>query len=183
MQDSAENERCTHFGRSHNATHSALFAFGEGTEIVRAAPKIRPLTPNDANDIARVLGLSHGLPVPTVARWHAPNRDRVLVEERPFGSADVFGAFSGDHLIGYITWRPQWIDHLYVMPEHTEAGVGTALLDAVKARQKRIDLWTLENNTHARKFYEARGFVEIELTNGAGRAEQEPDVLYRWLRP
>jgi putative acetyltransferase len=148
---------------------------------VRALPTIRQLTPEDTHDVARVLGQSYGWEMPRVAARETPVRNRERVPERLFGSAEMSGAFAGRELIGYIAWRPQWIDHLYVVPEHNKRGVGTALLDAVKAHQSRIDLWTLENNTRARRFYEARGFSAVERTESPRNEEPEADVLYRWL--
>ena len=148
---------------------------------MRPTPTIRRLTPDDTHDVARVLGASYGWSMPRVASTRTAGKQAPLIKERLFGSAEMSGAFSGNELIGYIAWRPNWIDHLYVVPEHTERGIGTALLNAVKAHQARIDLWTVENNTLARRFYEARGFFEIERTTGQTCDEQEPDVLYRWI--
>ncbi len=146
-----------------------------------AQPTIRPLTPDDTHDVARVLGESYGWAMPHLAGRHTAEDDRTFVKERLFGSAEMSGAFIGTELIGYVAWRPEWIDHLYVVPEQTDQGIGTALLDVIKSHQQRIDLWTLENNTRARRFYEARGFVEIQRTDGKTNEEQEPDLLYRWL--
>jgi putative acetyltransferase len=148
---------------------------------MRARPTIRALTPEDTHDVARVLGASYGWSMPETADCRTPAQKRMPAVEPLFGSAEMSGAFSGDELIGYIAWRPNWVDHLYVVPEHTERGIGTALLDAVKAQQQQIDLWTVEGNTLARRFYEARGFVEIERTDGGINDQQEPDVLYRWF--
>jgi putative acetyltransferase len=147
-----------------------------------AIATIRALTPADTHDVARVLGASYGWEMSAHADHRPVQQKGNLPEEEPlFGSAEMAGAFAGDELIGYIAWRPQWIDHLYVVPEYTERGIGTALLDAVKAHQTRIDLWTVESNTNARRFYEARGFVVIERPDGTRDEDLEPDVLYRWL--
>jgi hypothetical protein len=40
----------------------------------------------------------------------------------------------------------------------------------------------LQRNTRARRFYEARGFVLTEETDGAGNEENEPDARYLWVR-
>ncbi len=49
-----------------------------------------------------------------------------------------------------------------------------------KAASTSLQLWTFQKNTSARRFYEARGFVVIEETDGSTNEEREPDVLYRW---
>jgi putative acetyltransferase len=148
---------------------------------VSAAPKIRRLTTADTHDVARVLGASFGWDMTQTGDQQLPNQDRAQAEEPLFGSAEMSGAFVGRELIGCIAWRPSWVDHLFVLPDHTERGIGTALLDGVKAHQPRIDLWTVENNMYARRFYEARGFVAIDRAGAAPPDELEPDVLYRWL--
>jgi GNAT superfamily N-acetyltransferase len=61
-------------------------------------------------------------------------------------------------------------------------GTGTALLQVAKASSSRLRLWTFQRNRAARRFYEARGFVLIEETDGAANHEKEPDALYRWTR-
>ncbi|MDX6200035.1 MAG: hypothetical protein QOJ79_3186 [Actinomycetota bacterium] len=50
---------------------------------------------------------------------------------------------------------------LYIDPDLRSNGIGTALMDAGFARlpQPLHTLWTLEDNTAARRFYERHGFV------------------------
>ena len=50
------------------------------------------------------------------------------------------------------------------------------------ARLRRLQLWTFQRNAQARRFYEARGFVVVEQTDGAGNEEKEPDARYLWTR-
>jgi putative acetyltransferase len=35
-------------------------------------------------------------------------------------------------------------------------------------------------NERARRFYEKRGCVPVEFTDGSGNEEKTPDVRYRW---
>jgi putative acetyltransferase len=60
--------------------------------------------------------------------------------------------------------------------------MGCALLDIAKAVSGSLQLWTFQRNIAARRFYEARGFVAVEETDGSHNEEREPDVLYRWDR-
>ena len=41
-------------------------------------------------------------------------------------------------------------------------------------------LWTFEGNHRARRFYEQRGFVAVEFTDGSRNEERTPDVRYQW---
>ena len=73
------------------------------------------------------------------------------------------------------------LNHLYVEPAEQTRGIGAALLAHAKLRRDRgFRLWTFQRNANARRFYERRGFHVVELTNGSGNEEREPDVLYEW---
>lgn len=52
-----------------------------------------------------------------------------------------------------------------------------------KATSRSLQLWTFQKNDGGRRFCEARGFVAVDVTDGARNEEREPDVLYRWTRP
>jgi ribosomal protein S18 acetylase RimI-like enzyme len=58
-------------------------------------------------------------------------------------------------------------------------GIGSRLLDCALATAPRpIRLYTFQQNTGARRFYERNGFLPIRFTDGAANEEQCPDVLY-----
>ena len=99
-----------------------------------------------------------------------------------FATCTLWGAFDGDRLTGLIAFRDDWIEQLYVLPEAQGQGVGTALLDVAKRAVARLQLWTFQRNAQARRFYEARGFVVVEQTDGTGNEEKEPDARYLWTR-
>jgi ribosomal protein S18 acetylase RimI-like enzyme len=76
-----------------------------------------------------------------------------------------------------------WIDQLYVHPDFVSHGIGAALLASViSSDAKSIRLYTFEQNTRARLFYERRGFVAIAFSDGHGNEEKCPDVLYELTR-
>ena len=83
--------------------------------------------------------------------------------------------------VGYARATPTWLDDLYVVPEAARRGVGTALLDLVKAqRPAGFCLWVFEQNEPARAFYRRHGLVELERTDGEGNEERQPDVRMAW---
>lgn len=90
------------------------------------------------------------------------------------------GRFDGDVLSGIIAFRDGWVEQLYVLPAVQGRGVGTELLDVAKHACDRLELWTFQRNALARRFYEARGFMLIEQTNGTRNEEKEPDARYLW---
>jgi len=94
----------------------------------------------------------------------------------------VWGAFDADVLTGIIAFRKGWIDQFYVLPEMQRRGVGSELLQVAQRSSDRLQLWTFQRNAPARCFYEARGFVLVEQTDGTRNEEREPDVRYLWTR-
>ena len=83
--------------------------------------------------------------------------------------------------VGYLALVDDILDHLYVGPEHQNQGVGSLLMAKAKAlRPAGLRLYAFQRNRHARAFYEARGFMPVEFSDGTGNQEGEPDVLYRW---
>ncbi len=117
--------------------------------------------------------------LPWLAGLHTPDEDRAYFRELVFAACEVWGA-SDAALVGFIAFREDWIDQLYVLPHRQNQGVGTALLGIARAAWPRLSLWTFQRNAPARRFYEANGFVVVEETDGGGNEEREPDVLYRW---
>ncbi|WP_257165716.1 GNAT family N-acetyltransferase [Bradyrhizobium sp. SRS-191] len=120
--------------------------------------------------------------LPWLAGLHTPDEDRWFYRERVFRDCELWGAFSGDDLAGLIALRAGWIDQLYVGPGAQGRGVGSALLDVAKLGSDRLQLWTFQRNIAARRFYERRGFLLVEETDGAHNEEREPDALYCWAR-
>jgi GNAT superfamily N-acetyltransferase len=73
------------------------------------------------------------------------------------------------------------VNQFYVAPGDQRRGVGDAMLaHAKRLRPGGLRLWTFQRNAPARRFYERRGFVAQEFTDGATNMEREADVLYRW---
>ncbi len=103
-------------------------------------------------------------------------RDRVMVED------EVWGAFDGDVLRGQIALLPGWIDHLYVDPDFHGIGIGDQLVKLAQRLQSELSLYTFQSNTRTRGFYERRGFVIAELTDGSRNEEEMPDITYHWCR-
>ena len=95
-------------------------------------------------------------------------------------AAEVWVSEGADGLAAFIAFTPDWVEHLYVHPDHHGRGLGDALLAKAKAVSRELRLWTFQKNAQARGFYEGRGFVAERETDGAENMEREPDVLYRW---
>jgi ribosomal protein S18 acetylase RimI-like enzyme len=98
--------------------------------------------------------------------------DEVVVAEVEGGIAGFVAMSSGGDLL----------EHLYVHPQLTGRGIGTALLERAKARMPGgFRLWVFQANAGARRFYERHGLRVVKLTDGAANEEKTPDALYEWL--
>jgi len=140
---------------------------------------LRPATAADADELAAIhLASRRAAAMPPGVHPDAAVRDwmsRRLQEDEAW-VAEVAGA-----AVGYARFTESWLDDLYVLPEHAGQGVGSALLDLVKARRPDgFCLWVFETNARALRFYEQRGLVGLEHTDGSATEEGAPDVRMAW---
>ncbi|KGT74955.1 acetyltransferase [Bradyrhizobium japonicum] len=143
---------------------------------------LRQLALTDMGAAAQVHRIAFDQAMPWLLGLHTPAEDRWFYRERVFPTCRVWGRFNDDELTGIIAFRDGWIEQLYLLPAAQGRGVGTELLDVAKAAYDRLELWTFQRNTPARRFYEARGFTLVEQTDGARNEEREPDARYVWTR-
>ena len=111
---------------------------------------------------------------------HADDDVRAHFAGTVLPNAETWVAEEDGVVVGLLVLDGPWIDHLYLEPEVTGRGIGSALLDQAKARRPDgLDLWAFQSNTRARRFYERHGFVAVAETDGDNE-EGAPDVRYRW---
>ena len=84
--------------------------------------------------------------------------------------------------VAFMAIRGDFIDHLYVHPDHQQRGIGKALLEhARQVSPEHLWLYTLQVNAGARLFYEKNGFT-AEKFGMSPPPESEPDVQYHWRK-
>jgi 8-oxo-dGTP pyrophosphatase MutT (NUDIX family)/N-acetylglutamate synthase-like GNAT family acetyltransferase len=161
-----------------------------GALVVLAAERtitVRRATERDAWAIAEVFLRSRAFALPSVKVVHAEDevrtwwRDDALSRYETWVAVDGRGEVAGLLALDAGGERRGWVEQLYVDPAWIGQGVGTQLL--ARARQERpegLQLWTFQVNDEARRFYAREGLVEVELTDGAGNEEAEPDVRLEW---
>jgi GNAT superfamily N-acetyltransferase len=81
--------------------------------------------------------------------------------------------------VGFATVSPGWLRNLFVLPAEWGRGAGPALHDEAVALLRghgaaTAQLWVLEANERARRFYEARGWRD---DGGRSRSEFPPHPL------
>ena len=82
-------------------------------------------------------------------------------------------------LVAFMAMNTDFIDSLYVHPDHFHKGIGQQMLAwALKCSPNRIWLNTLRDNTRARAFYEKFGF---RLIAEGENPEGWPDVTYEFI--
>ncbi|MEC8970122.1 MAG: GNAT family N-acetyltransferase, partial [Actinomycetota bacterium] len=96
--------------------------------------------------------------------------------------AEVWVAEVDNAVSGVLVLNGNWIEQLYIDPDWTNQGLGTALIERAKVECPEVlDLWTFKSNRRAQRFYERHGFRAVGGTNGDNE-EGEPDVHYRWAK-
>ena len=103
-------------------------------------------------------------------------RDVVLLHH------EVWVAEVDGRVVGFAALSDEMLNHMYVHPDSQNRGAGSALLDRAKGqRPAGFRLWVFQRNEGARRFYERLGCRLVELTDGSGNEEKQPDALYEWV--
>src|SRR5262245_58146239 len=116
--------------------------------------------------------------IPTL---HTPDEDRWFFREIAFPNQEIWVVEEEGEVVGFAALEDNVLGYIYVHPRAQGRGIGTELLDKIKARRSGgFTLWTHQPNEGARRFYEREGLVAVEFTDGAGNEEKVPDVRYEW---
>ncbi|RZI83299.1 MAG: GNAT family N-acetyltransferase, partial [Microbacterium sp.] len=96
------------------------------------------------------------------------------------GAKEIWVAEDED-VLGFAVTDGNWLDSIYVGPQHQARGIGSALLEVVKAQAPGgFALWVFASNTSARGFYHRHGLIELEHTDGSANPEGAPEVRMAW---
>ncbi|MEI9894964.1 MAG: GNAT family N-acetyltransferase [Chthoniobacter sp.] len=142
----------------------------------------RPATMDDLPNVANIHRLAFFAAMPHMPVLHTPEEDLNFYTTGVFSSAEIRVLELSDIVVGFIVYRPGWIDHLYIHPSLQHRGLGGRLLTQLQASSDSLRLWTFQCNDGARRFYEKHGFRIERETDGDGNEEKQPDILYVWQR-
>ncbi len=148
------------------------------------SPAIRRADATEAQALARLFRAVRRADLPYLPELHTPEEDLWFFRHRVFAECEVWAAGAVD---AFIAFRQEsinqgWVDHLYVGGMHQGRGLGTALLAQAMRSHASLRLRVFQQNAAAILFYQARGFREIERTDGSRNEERAPDVLMEWRR-
>ncbi|MEP7090756.1 MAG: GNAT family N-acetyltransferase [Nocardioidaceae bacterium] len=130
----------------------------------------------DAREAARPAVPPPVHPPDDVRRWM---RGRV---DAP--GTELWLAERDDAVVALLLLEHDWVHSLYVAPQLTGHGIGSALLDLAKSRRPEgLGLWVFETNDPAQRFYARHGFGEVRRTDGSDNEEQQPDIEMAWPDP
>ena len=142
---------------------------------------LRRARPSDAPEVAEIFLAASAEAMPYLPELHTDDETRHWIADVVLRESDVIVGEIGGRMAGFAALDADLLGHLYVHPDLQRRGVGDALLARVKEmRPAGFRLWVFQRNTGARRFYEQRGLRLLELTDGAGNEEREPDALYEW---
>lgn len=145
--------------------------------ISKMPPKLVKATIEDMPEVARLFRISRESELPYLPKLHTPEEDLEFFRSVVFPNQKVHVLWCDQKLVGFIAFDPEWIHHLYVLPDAIGKGFGKLLLQIAMSEGKPLKLWAFKRNERAIKFYEKQGFRIIEETDGGGNQEKEPDVL------
>ena len=146
---------------------------------------LRRAIPEDADALAAILRAAMRGAMPWLPELHTPEQDRRFLREVVLPNEELWVAEIDERPVGFAALGSRdgddYLQHIYVAPEHQSCGLGTQLLDRAKERRPSgFRLWVFQKNDGARRFYERHGLQLVELTDGIGNEEKEPDALYEW---
>ena len=114
-------------------------------------------------------------------RLHSDDETRAWIRAVVVPKHEIWVAEHEARVIGFAALSENLLEWMYVHPGAQGRGAGAALLAQAKLRRPAgFRLWTFQRNAGARRFYERHGLRLVELSDGAGNEEREPDALYEW---
>jgi ribosomal protein S18 acetylase RimI-like enzyme len=145
-------------------------------------PLIRPYKSDDFEALTSLWRRAREQAFPEFqrAKGHTFEEDQAYFRDVILVNNDVWVAEVDGEPVAFMAIAGDFIDQLYVSPEHQRQGLGKALLKrARELSPEHLWLYTLQVNTRGRAFYEGNGFRAVKL-GISPPPESEPDVEYHW---
>ena len=136
----------------------------------------------DAVTILWRISREKSLPAFQLEKGHFFYEDRDYFQNHVLMENQIWVVEKDHRLVAFMAMNKEFIDQLYIHPDHWRQGLGVALLKfASEKSPEHLWLYTLQINANARAFYEKNGFA-AEKFGVSPPPESEPDVEYHWRR-
>jgi GNAT superfamily N-acetyltransferase len=143
--------------------------------------EIRRARTEDAGTLTTLFLAAKRAAMPYLPEIHSDEETRHSMERGVLAECEVWVVEEEGEVAGFAALRGDLLEHLYVAPGTQRRGIGgTLFVKAIELSPGGFRLWVFQRNERARRFYEARGCRLLELTDGSGNEEREPDALYEW---
>jgi len=143
--------------------------------------EIRAASSADAGPIADVWLRSFGEAFPGIHRPHSDDEVRAWIRSELVPVHETWVATADGRVVALMALTIDELAQLYVDPDWQGQGIGDALVTLAKRRRPNgLRLFAFQRNRRAIGFYERRGFVEVDRSDGQRNMEQEPDVTMEW---
>ena len=136
----------------------------------------------DAVTILWRISREKSIPEFQLEKGHFFFEDRHYFQKQILKNNQIWVVESQNYPVGFMAMNNDFVDQLYIDPDHQRRGIGRSLLTlARELSPEHVWLYTLQVNTSAREFYEKNGFV-AEKFGISPPPESEPDVEYHWRK-
>ena len=136
----------------------------------------------DAVTILWRISREKSIPEFQLEKGHFFFEDRDYFQKHIVKNNQIWVVESQNYPVGFMAMNNDFVDQLYIDPDHQRRGIGRSLLNLAQERSpEHVWLYTLQVNVSARKFYEKNGFV-AEKFGISPPPESEPDVEYHWRK-
>ena len=136
----------------------------------------------DAVTILWRISREKSIPEFQLEKGHFFFEDRDYFQKQIVKNNQIWVVVSQNYPVGFMAMNNDFVDQLYIDPDHQRRGIGRSLLNLARERSpEHVWLYTLQVNASARAFYEKNGFV-AEKFGISPPPESEPDVEYHWRR-
>jgi len=149
---------------------------------LRSAISIRPYRSSDFDALTILWRIAREKSLPDFQRikGHFFYEDCDYFRKYVLPKNKIWVAMLDKKRVAFMAMNENFIDQLYVHPDHWRRGIGLQFLNfARRLSQKHLWLYTLQVNVNARAFYEKNGFV-AEKFGFSLPPDSEPDVEYHW---
>lgn len=142
---------------------------------------IRRAVPSEFEQLARLYRRSRDICLPFLPKLHTPQDDIWFFENHIQQETECYVALDGERLVGFVCFKDDWVEQLYLDPSVVQRGIGSQLIEFAKARSDgHLKLHCFVQNHAARAFYQHHGFHEIARFDGSNNEEDAEDILFKW---